>query len=137
MVEMRLITQRENILPVVESKRVQVCPSCTDGRNCTFKFFAGFLNGWFVAVVRRIGNRIAARIDGVLLAPACFLFALFCGAGLAQNSHAGIVERVKSEGAVRRGGAERPGLAGPDFAAGGGWRGLNVEICRANAHAIL
>jgi general L-amino acid transport system substrate-binding protein len=65
------------------------------------------------------------------------LIALFCAVFLASGATAGIVERVKSEGAVSCGSATRPGLAEPDFAVGGGWRGLNVEICRAIAIAAL
>jgi general L-amino acid transport system substrate-binding protein len=60
-------------------------------------------------------------------------FGLFCAVAVASGAKAGVVERVKSEGAVRCGGAERPGLAEPVSSARGGWRGLNVEICRAIA----
>lgn len=64
-------------------------------------------------------------------------FALLCAVFPVPNAHAGVVERVKSEGAVHCGGAARPGLAEPDFSARSGtWHGLDVEICRAIAVAV-
>jgi general L-amino acid transport system substrate-binding protein len=65
------------------------------------------------------------------------LFAQLCAVVIASGVNAGVVERVKSEGAARCGSAARPGLAEPDFSARGRWRGLNVEICRAIAVAVL
>ncbi len=46
----------------------------------------------------------------------------------------GVVERVKARNVVRCGGVERPGLAQP---AGRGWAGLEVDVCRAIAAAVL
>ena len=46
-----------------------------------------------------------------------------------------VVERVKARGFVRCGSVERPGLAGPD--GHGGWTGLEVDVCRAVAAAVL
>lgn len=76
-----------------------------------------------------------------------FVFALsLVGAVVsASNVRGDVLERVKSEGVVRCGSVARPGLAEPGpvrsglFAQGGGgqWLGLNVEICRAIAVAVL
>ncbi len=65
------------------------------------------------------------------------LCAQLCAVVIASGVNAGVVERVKSEGAVRCGSAARPGLAEPDSSARGAWRGFNVEICRAIAVAVL
>ncbi|MBW4591872.1 MAG: hypothetical protein KME46_02830 [Brasilonema angustatum HA4187-MV1] len=46
-----------------------------------------------------------------------------------------VVERVKARGVVRCGSVERPGLARADDH--GHWTGLNVDICRAIASAVL
>ena len=46
-----------------------------------------------------------------------------------------VAERVKARGLVRCGSVERPGLAGPDGK--GGWTGLEVDVCRAVAAAVL
>ncbi len=46
-----------------------------------------------------------------------------------------VAERVKARGFVRCGSVERPGLAGPD--GHGGWTGLEVDVCRAVAAAVL
>jgi len=46
-----------------------------------------------------------------------------------------VVERVKARGVVRCGSVERPGLADRD--SHGHWTGLNVDICRAIATAVL
>ncbi len=52
------------------------------------------------------------------------------------NASAGsIVERVKARGVVRCGSVERPGLA--HEAGNGRWTGLNVDVCRAIAVAVL
>jgi len=54
----------------------------------------------------------------------------------AQNAAAGnIVDRVKARGKVQCGGFERPGLA--ESAGTGVWRGLEVDMCRAVAAAVL
>jgi general L-amino acid transport system substrate-binding protein len=79
-----------------------------------------------------------ARKEGMIcLRRIVCLFALLCAVAVAGDANAGIVERAKSEGLVRCGGATRPGLAEPDSSARGAWRGLNVEICRAIAVAVL
>jgi general L-amino acid transport system substrate-binding protein len=46
-----------------------------------------------------------------------------------------VVERVKAHGVVRCGSVERPGLA--YTTKNGGWSGLNVDVCRAIASAVL
>ncbi|MDR3570342.1 MAG: transporter substrate-binding domain-containing protein [Syntrophobacteraceae bacterium] len=46
-----------------------------------------------------------------------------------------VIDRVKARGAVRCGGVERPGLAFPD--GHGHWKGLEVDVCRAVAVAVL
>ncbi len=46
-----------------------------------------------------------------------------------------VVERVKARGVVRCNSVERPGLAGKD--GNGRWAGLNVDVCRAIAAAVL
>ena len=56
-----------------------------------------------------------------------------CSSSVAQA--ASVVERVKARGVVRCGSVERPGLAraaGKDH-----WTGLNVDVCRAIAAAVL
>lgn len=61
------------------------------------------------------------------------LFAVCC---LIPDAHAGsVVERVKARGNVRCGSVERPGLA--SASANGRWTGLNVDVCRAVAAAVL
>lgn len=46
-----------------------------------------------------------------------------------------VIDRVKERGFVRCGGVARPGLASPD--GHGGWKGLEVDVCRAVADAVL
>ena len=46
-----------------------------------------------------------------------------------------MVERVKARGVVRCGSVERPGLARAD--SHGHWTGLNLDVCRAIAAAVL
>jgi general L-amino acid transport system substrate-binding protein len=61
------------------------------------------------------------------------LFAFCC---LISNAQAGsVAERVKARGYVRCGSVERPGLARPSR--NGRWTGLNVDVCRAIATAVL
>jgi len=48
----------------------------------------------------------------------------------------GVLDRVQSRGSVQCAGFERPGLAAPDRDTGA-WRGLEVDICRAVAAAVL
>jgi len=61
------------------------------------------------------------------------LVAICCGI---TEAHAGsVIERVKARGTVRCGSVERPGLA--SAAGNGRWTGLNVDVCRAVAAAVL
>ncbi len=46
-----------------------------------------------------------------------------------------VLDRIRSEGVLRCGGEVRPGLAFP--ARDGSWQGLEVELCRAMATAVL
>ena len=46
-----------------------------------------------------------------------------------------VAERVKARGFVRCGSVDRPGLASAD--GHGGWTGLEVDVCRAVAAAVL
>jgi len=62
-----------------------------------------------------------------------FLLGTYCSISVAQS--ASVVERVKARGVVRCGSTERPGLA--SAARDGHWSGLNVDICRAIATAVL
>jgi general L-amino acid transport system substrate-binding protein len=69
-----------------------------------------------------------------------FSFSLLGAVFVASSVHGGVAERVKTEGALRCGSTERPGLAEPDLAAPVGnvqWLGLNVEMCRAIAIAVF
>ena len=69
------------------------------------------------------------RFPTVLL----ILLSICCSTSVAQA--AGVAQRVKARGVVRCGSVEQPGLA---RAAGNGrWSGLNVDICRAIAAAVL
>ncbi|MBV8882626.1 MAG: hypothetical protein JO235_01310, partial [Chroococcidiopsidaceae cyanobacterium CP_BM_RX_35] len=61
------------------------------------------------------------------------LLGTYCSISVAQS--ASVVERVKAHGVVRCGSVERPGLA--SAARDGRWSGLNVDICRAIATAVL
>ncbi|HXY55493.1 MAG TPA: hypothetical protein VEM40_12565 [Nitrospirota bacterium] len=68
------------------------------------------------------------RIQSILYV----MLSLLC---LNSNAQAGsVVERVKARGYVRCGSVERPGLARDS---GGGLSGLNVDVCRAVAAAVL
>jgi general L-amino acid transport system substrate-binding protein len=64
--------------------------------------------------------------------PAVLLIALASSAGAQPAS---TIERVKARGAVRCGSVERPGLAQQDGK--GQWHGLEVDVCRAVAAAVL
>ena len=55
--------------------------------------------------------------------------------GTAGAQTISVVERVKARGAVNCGSVERPGLA--EEAGSGRWRGLEVDVCRAVAAAVL
>jgi general L-amino acid transport system substrate-binding protein len=46
-----------------------------------------------------------------------------------------VVDRAKARGVLRCGSVERPGLASPD--GHGRWKGLEVDVCRAVAAAVL
>ena len=64
------------------------------------------------------------------------LLTLFGVCGSISVAQAGsVVERVKARGVVRCGSVERPGLASADNQ--GHWTGLNVDVCRAIAAAVL
>jgi general L-amino acid transport system substrate-binding protein len=64
--------------------------------------------------------------------PAILFVALASAAGAQPAS---VAERVKARGAVRCGSVERPGLAQQDGK--GRWHGLEVDVCRAVAAAVL
>lgn len=65
-----------------------------------------------------------------------FLFALFAPLFLVLPASAGILEEVRERGLVRCGvNQELPGFARRD--ASGVWRGLDVDLCRAIAAAVL
>ena len=53
----------------------------------------------------------------------------------ADAEPASVAERVKARGSVRCGSVERPGLAQQD--GNGRWHGLEVDVCRAIAAAVL
>ncbi len=62
--------------------------------------------------------------------------AVFAVVNFIASAHAGsVIDRIKERGIVRCGSTERPGLAHGD--ANGHWQGLNVDICRAVATAVL
>jgi general L-amino acid transport system substrate-binding protein len=69
------------------------------------------------------------------LAPALVILSLVAYTG-ERATAGGVVDRVKSRGSVQCAGFERPGLAAPDRDTGA-WRGLEVDICRAVAAAVL
>lgn len=65
-----------------------------------------------------------------------FLLAfLFVCCSLSAAVAGPVINRVKARGAVYCGGVERPGLALPD--GHGHWKGLEVDVCRAVAAAVL
>jgi general L-amino acid transport system substrate-binding protein len=69
------------------------------------------------------------------LAPALVILSLVACTG-ERATASGVVDRVKSRGSVQCAGFERPGLAAPDRGTGA-WQGLEVDICRAVAAAVL
>jgi general L-amino acid transport system substrate-binding protein len=69
------------------------------------------------------------RILSILLP----LFFVCCS--ISDATAGSIAERVKARGFVRCGSVERPGLANAD--GHGGWIGLEVDVCRAVAAAVL
>lgn len=71
-----------------------------------------------------------------LLSVSLIMFTVFWTASRAGAGP--VLERVKARGAVRCGSVERPGLAEPDGKGGFVfWAGLEVDICRAIAAAVL
>ncbi len=68
-----------------------------------------------------------------LLSVWLILLGIYCSSSVAQA--ASVVERVKARGVVRCGSVERPGLARAD--GHGHWTGLNLDVCRAIAAAVL
>ncbi|MDR3632060.1 MAG: transporter substrate-binding domain-containing protein [Desulfocapsaceae bacterium] len=72
----------------------------------------------------------------MILAPCFLLIALILVGAAGQDACAGeVLQRVKAHGIVRCSGAVRPGLAKRD--AGGHWQGIEVDVCRAVAEAVL
>lgn len=71
------------------------------------------------------------------------IFGLSLACVAVANAQGDVLARVKSQGVVHCGSVARPGLAEPNpdrsdpFAPSGEWFGLNVEICRAIAVAVL
>jgi general L-amino acid transport system substrate-binding protein len=68
-----------------------------------------------------------------LLSVLLVMLTVCCSISVARA--ASVVERVKARGVVRCGSTERPGLAKTDGQER--WTGLNVDICRAVAAAVL
>ena len=67
--------------------------------------------------------------------PSFLLTMLLVCCSISDATAGSVAERVKARGLVRCGSVERPGLAGPDGK--GGWTGLEVDVCRAVAAAVL
>jgi general L-amino acid transport system substrate-binding protein len=69
----------------------------------------------------------------------CLFLLLLCLAGgvlSAGAANAGsVLDKVKADGVLHCGSVERPGLA--SLGEDGAWQGLNVDICRAVASAVL
>src|SRR5271169_4204620 len=63
------------------------------------------------------------------------VFVLIVLGSTATAQPASVADRVKTRGTVRCGSVERPGLAQQDGK--GRWRGLEVDVCRAIAAAVL
>ena len=61
------------------------------------------------------------------------LLSVCCSVSVARAGS--VVDRVKARGIVRCGSVERPGLA--SVAGENGWTGLNVDVCRGIAAAVL
>ncbi len=55
----------------------------------------------------------------------------------ASSATAATIDRVRAAGVLHCGGAPRPGLAAPAPSADGGMAGLEVDLCRAIAAAVL
>src|SRR5208337_3033520 len=88
-------------------------PSCALARNF-FRYF---------------NRRMFMRLLSVLLV----IFIVCCSISIAKAGS--VIERVKAHGVVRCGSAERPGLASAGDQ--GRWVGLNVDVCRGIAAAVL
>ena len=67
--------------------------------------------------------------------PFALAFVLLVLETTASSQPASVADRVKARGNVRCGSVERPGLA--QQAGDGHWRGLEVDVCRAVATAVL
>jgi general L-amino acid transport system substrate-binding protein len=84
----------------------------------------------------RISESSVSDIKGEVMRSVSVILALLAVVNFASDAQAGtVIERVKARGVVRCGSAERPGLA--HLATHGRWQGLNADICRAVAAAIL
>ncbi|MGO9380028.1 MAG: hypothetical protein ACLPN1_03045 [Dissulfurispiraceae bacterium] len=68
-----------------------------------------------------------------LLSLLCVILIICCSISVATAGS--VIERVKKLGVVRCGSVERPGLASVDNQ--GRWTGLNVDVCRGIAAAVL
>jgi general L-amino acid transport system substrate-binding protein len=77
--------------------------------------------------VKQCGNRGRTLMRRLLLA-ACIMMPVAAHSGPR-------LDRIRADGIVHCGGAIRPGLAFP--APGGEWHGLEVDVCRAVAVAVL
>ena len=70
---------------------------------------------------------------------ACLAIVVLCASVMAQATPPSVpletVDAIRSNGVLRCGGVPRPGLASVDAA--GRWSGLEVELCRAVAAAVL
>ncbi len=63
------------------------------------------------------------------------LVMLFVCSPVSESLAGSVFARVQAHGVVRCGSGRRPGLADTDHR--GRWRGLNVDVCRAIAAAVL
>jgi general L-amino acid transport system substrate-binding protein len=64
------------------------------------------------------------------------LIALSLSGGVNEGAAAGVLDGVRARGSVQCGGFDRPGLAAPDDK-NRAWQGLEVDVCRAVAAAVL
>ena len=70
-----------------------------------------------------------------MLRPSALAFVLFVLGPTASAQPASVADRAKARGTVQCGSVERPGLA--QQAGDGHWHGLEVDVCRAIATAVL
>ena len=82
---------------------------------------------------RSANPRLAGGINPRALL-ACLIFATGATVPAAARART-TLEAVRAQGFILCAGVERPGLAAPD--GNGGWTGLEVDICRAVAIAVL